>query len=148
MCGFDVLYKCKKIERPTPVIIPISTPTDNVMIIVEIIAKKSVFEYRQVLFIAPKSTKLSTAIIIVAARVAFGKKKRSGVRKAVAIAIPIAVKVPAAGVLAPASKLTTDLANPPVTGKPPETADPKFEAPNAINSSSGFIRCLFFAATV
>ena len=41
---------------------------------------------------------------------------------------------PAAGVSAPASKLTTERAKPPVTGYPPETADAMLDAPKPINS--------------
>jgi hypothetical protein len=54
--------------------------------------------------------------MIVAASVAFGRKWRSGVRNSAASAMPTAVKAPAAGVSAPASKFTTDRAKPPVTG--------------------------------
>ena len=54
--------------------------------------------------------------MIVAASTATGRLARSGVRKSVASAMPTAVKAPAAGVAAPASKLTTDRAKPPVTG--------------------------------
>ena len=42
-----------------------------------------------------------------------------------ASATPIAVYVPAAGVSAPASKFTAERVNPPVTGKPPEKAEPR-----------------------
>ena len=64
--------------------------------------------------------------MMVAARVAFGRKNSSGVRNIVASAMPTAVKAPAAGVSAPASKFTTERAKPPVTGNPPETAAPMF----------------------
>jgi len=78
--------------------------------------------------------------MMVAARVAFGRKKRSGVRKIVASAMPSAVKAPAAGVSAPASKFTTERAKPPVTGNPPDRAEPTFAAPSAISSWSGSMR--------
>ena len=58
------------------------------------------------------------------------------------------MKAPAAGVFAPASKLTTDLANPPVTGNPPDKPDPKFERPKAINSWLFSIFSRLFAANV
>jgi len=51
---------------------------------------------------APKSTSEITATMMVAASVALGRKNKSGVRKIVARAIPIAVNAPAAGVSAPA----------------------------------------------
>ena len=54
--------------------------------------------------------------MIVAASVALGKKNKSGVSNRAARPIPIAVNAPAAGVSAPASKLTTERAKPPVTG--------------------------------
>ncbi|MNC99734.1 hypothetical protein D3C83_181180 [compost metagenome] len=54
--------------------------------------------------------------MIVAARVAIGSEWSSGVRNSAATAMPTAVKAPAAGVSAPASKLTTERAKPPVTG--------------------------------
>ena len=66
---------------------------------------------------------------MVAASVAFGKKNNKGVKNIVANAIPTAVKAPAAGVSAPASKFTTEREKPPVTGNPPEIADPIFDAP-------------------
>ena len=72
--------------------------------------------------------------MIVAANVALGKKNNSGVKSRAANPIPIAVKAPAAGVSAPASKLTTERAKPPVTGYPPETADAMLDAPKPINS--------------
>ena len=75
------------------------------------------------------STSESTATIIVAASVALGRKNRNGVRNSVARAMPTAVKAPAAGVSAPASKFTTERAKPPVTGNPPDIAEPIFEAP-------------------
>ena len=65
--------------------------------------------------------------MMVAARVAFGRKNSSGVRNSVASAMPTAVKAPAAGVSAPASKFTTERAKPPVTGNPPEMAAPMFD---------------------
>ena len=85
---------------------------------------------------------------MVAARVAFGRKKSSGVRNSVTSAMPTAVKAPAAGVSAPASKFTTERARPPVTGKPPERAAPTFEAPSAISSWSGSTRWRRLAARV
>jgi hypothetical protein len=51
--------------------------------------------------------------MIVAASVAVGRKKMSGVRSSAASRMPTAVKAPAAGVSAPASKFTTDRAKPP-----------------------------------
>ena len=78
--------------------------------------------------------------MMVAARVAFGRKYSSGVRNIVASAMPTAVKAPAAGVSAPASKFTTERAKPPVIGNPPETAAPMFEAPSAMSSWSGSTR--------
>ena len=78
--------------------------------------------------------------MIVAARVAFGKKYNSGVRNIVASAMPTAVNAPAAGVSAPASKFTTERAKPPVTGNPPEMAAPTFDMPSATNSWSGSTR--------
>ena len=62
------------------------------------------------------------------------KKEITWLLAEILAAIPIAVKAPAAGVFAPASKLTTDLANPPVTGNPPDSPEPTFENPRAINS--------------
>ena len=62
--------------------------------------------------------------------------------------MPPAVNTPAAGVCAPASKLTTEREKPPVTGKPPEKADDTLLAPRAINSWSGTIRCRRLAASV
>ncbi len=85
---------------------------------------------------------------MVAASVAFGRKKSSGVRKSVTSAIPIAVNAPAAGVSAPASKFTTERDRPPVTGNPPEMAAPMFEAPSAISSWSGSTRWRRLAASV
>ena len=84
--------------------------------------------------IVSRSMSDRTATMMVAASVALGRKNRSGVRNRVANAMPMAVKAPAAGVRAPASKFTTDRENPPVTGKPPETAAPTFEAPRATSS--------------
>ena len=66
--------------------------------------------------------------MMVAARVAFGRKNSSGVRNSVASAMPTAVKAPAAGVSAPASKFTTEREKPPVTGNPPETAAPMLDS--------------------
>ena len=86
--------------------------------------------------------------MIVAASVAFGRKYSSGVRNRVASAMPTAVKAPAAGVSAPASKFTTERAKPPVTGNPPEIAAPMFEAPSAISSWSGSTRWRRLAASV
>ena len=62
--------------------------------------------------------------------------------------MPTAVNAPAAGVTAPASKLTTERAKPPVTGKPPVKAAATLEAPRPINSWSGTIRCRRLAASV
>ena len=86
--------------------------------------------------------------MMMAARVALGRKKNSGVRNIVASATPIAVYVPAAGVSAPASKFTAERVNPPVTGKPPEKAEPRFAAPSAINSWLGSTRSRRLAASV
>ena len=72
--------------------------------------------------------------MIVAASVACGRFARNGVRNNVASAIPTAVNTPAAGVTAPASKLTTERANPPVTGYPEEIAAAIFAAPRPISS--------------
>ena len=47
--------------------------------------------------------------------------------------MPTAVNAPAAGVLAPASKLTTDRAKPPVTGKPPLIPAAMFDVPSPIS---------------
>lgn len=76
----------------------------------------------------------STATKMVAPSVALGRKYNNGVRKSATRAIPIAVKAPAAGVSAPASKFTIDLENPPATGNPPDNDAPRLEAPKAINS--------------
>ena len=54
--------------------------------------------------------------MIVAASVALGRSWISGVSATAAMVRPSAVKAPAAGVAAPASKFTTDRAKPPVTG--------------------------------
>ena len=62
--------------------------------------------------------------------------------------MPTAVKAPAAGVCAPASKLTTDRAKPPVTGKPPVMAAPTLQAPKATSSRSGSMRWRRLAASV
>ena len=62
--------------------------------------------------------------------------------------MPTAVKTPAAGVCAPASKFTTERAKPPVTGNPPVKAAPKLLAPSATNSRSGTMRWRRLAANV
>ena len=54
--------------------------------------------------------------MIVPANVAIGSEASTGVRNNAASKMPTAVNAPAAGVSAPASKLTTERANPPVTG--------------------------------
>ena len=100
----------------TPDETPSSTPNPKVSKMVAATAAKSTFEYCQLDFNIEKSTKLRTATMIVAAKVALGKKNNSGVKNSAASSIPTAVKAPAAGVSAPASKLTTDRANPP--GRP------------------------------
>lgn len=69
--------------------------------------------------------------MMVAAKVAFGRKYRSGVKNNVTKAITMAVNAPAAGVSAPASKFTIERENPPAIGNPPETAAPMFDAPRA-----------------
>ncbi len=65
-----------------------------------------------------------------------------------AIATPTAVNAPAAGVWAPASKFTTERDNAPVTGNPPDTAEPRSAAPSAISSWSGSTRWRRLAASV
>ena len=69
----DVLYKNINIDKTTPETIPISTPKDKVTMIVEIIATPSAEEYEKTLKMDLKSTSDKTAIMIVAAKVAFGK---------------------------------------------------------------------------
>ena len=59
--------------------------------------------YRQML----KLTRESTATMMLAAKVAWGRKYKAGVNNKDASVMPIAVKMPAASVCAPASKLTT-----------------------------------------
>ena len=54
----------------------------------------------------------------------------------------------AAGVTAPASKLTTEREKPPVTGMPPENAEATFAAPRPSSSWLGSIRWRRFAARV
>ena len=97
-------------------------------------AMKSAREYRQVRIRAGKSTSVDTATIIVAANVATGSMAMAGVSASVATAIPIAVKAPAAGVWAPASKFTTEREKPPVTGIPPANPAPRLAAPRPISS--------------
>ncbi len=82
----------------------------------------------------PRSIKLITATMIVAARVALGRKYSSGVRNKAVRAMPTAAIILAAGVFAPASKLTTERENPPVTGKPPDSAEATLALPRAISS--------------
>ena len=53
--------------------------------------------------------------------------------------MPMAVNIPAIGVCAPASKLTTEREKPPVTAKPPEAAEAMLAAPKPSNSWFGFI---------
>jgi len=77
-----------------------------------------------------------------------GRDDSSGVRNSDASAIPPAVNAPAAGVRAPASKLTAERAKPPVTGYPPEKALATFAAPRPTSSWSGEIRWRRFAASV
>ena len=96
----------------------------------------------------PRSTSDSTATTMVAAKVALGKKYKAGVRKTVAKVMPTAVKTPAAGVCAPASKFTTERAKPPVTGNPPVNAAEILLAPKANNSWSGSMRWRLLAASV
>lgn len=55
-------------------------------------------------------------------------------------AAALAAESDAAGVTAPASKLTTERANPPVTGYPEEIAAAMFAAPRPISSWSGMMR--------
>ena len=73
MCGLDVLYKNIINDKTTPDTIPISTPKHKVTTIVETIARPSVFEYEKTLITYLKSTKDNTAMMMVAAKVAFGK---------------------------------------------------------------------------
>jgi hypothetical protein len=101
-----------------------------------------------VCLIAPTSTRDSTATMMIAASAAFGRKNSSGVRNSVAMPTPTAVNAPAAGVCAPASKFTTERDSAPVTGKPPETAEPRSAAPSAISSWSGSTRWRRLAASV
>jgi hypothetical protein len=54
--------------------------------------------------------------MMVAASVALGRKEDQRRQRSAAMASPTAVKAPAAGVSAPASKFTTERAKPPVTG--------------------------------
>ena len=54
--------------------------------------------------------------MMLAASLASGSFASRGVRNMVATAMPTAVTMPAAGVAAPASKLNTERAKPPVTG--------------------------------
>ena len=49
--------------------------------------------------------------------------------------MPPAVNTPAMGLRAPASKLTTERENPPVTGKPPLTPDARLAAPRPTSSA-------------
>ena len=72
-CGLDVLYKNINSDKTTPDTIPISTPKHKVTMIVEIMAIPSAEEYEKTLITDLKSTSDKTAIIIVAAKVAFGK---------------------------------------------------------------------------
>ena len=103
-------------------------------------AVKSALSYCQASLMACQSSRLLTATMIVAARVALGRKYRAGVRKAAARAMPPAVIIDAAWVLAPASKLTTDREKPPVTGNPPETPAAILAAPSPISSWFGSMR--------
>ena len=89
-----------------------------------------------------------TATKMVAPSVALGRKYNSGVRKSATRAMPTAVKTPAAGVSAPASKLTMDREKPPATGNPPDIEAPILAAPKANNSWLGSICCRFLAASV
>jgi ribosomal protein S19E (S16A) len=63
-----------------------------------------------------RSMSPKTAVMMIAARVAFGRKWRSGVRKRRAVATMTAVMIPASGVSAPACSLTAVREKPPVTG--------------------------------
>ena len=86
--------------------------------------------------------------MMMAASAVFGMKKSRGVRNSVASATPIAAKAPAAGVWAPASKFTTERDSAPVTGNPPETAEPISATPRAMSSWSGSTRWRRLAASV
>lgn len=72
----------------------------------------------------------------------------AGVRNRVASAIPTAVYAPAAGVSAPASKLTTEREKPPVTGMPPEKPAPRLAVPRPISSWLGSFRWRRFGEDV
>src|SRR5690554_1614134 len=85
---------------------------------------------------------------MVAANTACGKLWNKGVKNKAVMAIPTAVNTPAIGVLAPASKLTIEREKPPVTGKPPLTAEAILAAPKPTNSWSGSIRSRRLAARV
>ena len=54
--------------------------------------------------------------------------------------MPMAVSTPARGVRAPASKLTTERAKPPVTGYPALKAEATLAAPRPISSRLGWMR--------
>src|SRR5210317_429334 len=95
-----------------------------------------------------RSTKERTATMTVAARTALGKNSNNGVKNKAVSAIMTAVMTPAKGVLAPASKLTTEREKPPVTGNPPETAEAILAEPRATSSWLGLMRWRLFAARV
>ena len=97
-------------------------------------AEKSADEKRLASRSTCQSIRFNTATMIVAAKTALGRKKSVGVRNSAANAMPKAARMDAIWVSAPASKLTTDRENPPVTGKPPDSAAAVFAAPKPINS--------------
>ena len=88
-----------------------------------------------------------TATMMVAASTAWGSAWNQPVKKATTSAISAAEMTPASGVLAPAAKLTTERANPPVTGKPPDTALARLAAPKPSSSRLGSMRCCRLSAS-
>ena len=86
--------------------------------------------------------------MMVAASMACGRWCSAGVSTSVARRMPAAVNTPAAGVCAPASKLTTEREKPPVTGRPPVNAADRLLAPRATSSWSGTMRWRRLAASV
>ena len=127
---------------------PSSTPSNKVAVIVVITARKSEIEYCQARLIVCQSSSEVTATIIVAARVALGRKNSTGVSNRAANPMPTAAIILAPGVFAPASKFTMEREKPPVTGKPTDTAEATLAAPRAISSWLGLMRCRRLAARV
>ena len=78
--------------------------------------------------------------MMMAASVARGSQASQSVNHRLASRMPMAVKAPASGVAAPASKLTTERDSPPEIGMPPLTPAPMLESPSAISSLSGSMR--------